>query len=194
MRDLLEESYVECQTELLPGLGPNTKVSIAVDCWKSPNDIYFLGVTCYYVTETWEYREALLGFKPITGPHTGRNLAEVVEAVLERYNLTCRLFAVTSDNASNNDTMRSTLEASIASQNVSWNANMMKCSYLAHVLNLASKALLKDMEIVPEEDIDDEESNYAETNIKSSQSEILGGGAAATVTKASCLDLIYIND
>jgi hypothetical protein len=186
LRDLLEESYNQCQDDLLPGLGQETKVSIAVDCWKSPNDNHFLAVMCYYISDSWEYREALLGFEPLSGQHTGRNLAEVVEAVLARHDLTQRLLVVTSDNASNNDTMRSTLESSFSSQNVSWNANMMKCSCLAHVPNLASKSLLNDMHIAPidgdddDDDIDDDDSESLDER-ESALPE--GTGPAATVAK-----------
>jgi hypothetical protein len=95
----------------------------------------------------WKLREALLGFEPIEGSHTGWNLARIVKKVLIRHNLTDRLFAVTADNASNNGTLRSSLEVALASLNVAWNAKAMTVNCLAHVINLSAKVLLDGLRI-----------------------------------------------
>ncbi len=121
IRDLLASQYGEIQQDLLPGLGHITKVSIFVDCWISPNSLAFLAIVCYYVAQDWEYKEILLEFEPVSGSHTGQNLAQVVKQVLLRHNLCHRLLAVTHNNASNNNTLQQSLGAWLNSQQVPWN-------------------------------------------------------------------------
>jgi hypothetical protein len=140
--------YEDIQHDLLPGLGEKTKVSIAVDCWMSPFSQAFLGVLCYYVSDDWQYKEVLIGFEPVSGSYTGQNLATVVNHVLQRLNLTHRLLAVTSDNASNNNTMAKTLASWLSSRQLSWNPSAMRIRCLAHILQLSAKALLSDLSIV----------------------------------------------
>jgi hypothetical protein len=59
------------------------------------------------------YKEVLLGFEPISGAHTGQNLAKVVEGILLQYGIADRLFAITTDNASKNSTLRDSLEQAL---------------------------------------------------------------------------------
>jgi hypothetical protein len=47
----------------------------------------------------------LLGFEPIEGSNTGLNLCNIVRNILIKYDITDRVLAVTTDNASNNISM-----------------------------------------------------------------------------------------
>ena len=47
----------------------------------------------------------LLGFEPLYGPYIGNNLSDVLYRLLEERNLLDRIFSVTIDNATNNDTI-----------------------------------------------------------------------------------------
>jgi hypothetical protein len=79
----------------------------------------------------------------------------VVERVLEQYKPTDRLFAITTNNASNNGTMREALEQVLSSRhNVRWNAEVTKVPCLAHVLNLSAKALLLGLKVADEAEPD----------------------------------------
>ncbi len=103
LRNLLEELYNECQDDLLPGLGPETKVSIAVDRWKSLNNNHFL-LSCATTYPTCgSIKKFFLVLNLSLGHTKGENLAEVVEAILARRNLTHHLHVATSDNARTND-------------------------------------------------------------------------------------------
>jgi hypothetical protein len=79
LRHLLNQRLDETNAHLPNDLGPQTKVSLAVDYWSSPNRHSFIAVLAYYISEDWKYREVLLGFEHIPGPHTGQNLACIVE-------------------------------------------------------------------------------------------------------------------
>jgi hypothetical protein len=68
-----------------------------------------MAIVAYYISEAWQYKEVLIGFEPLRGVHSGRNLAQVVEWVLLNYGLAERLFAITTDDASNYGTLRESL-------------------------------------------------------------------------------------
>jgi hypothetical protein len=46
-----------------------------------------------------------LGFKPLHSPYIGNNLSDVLHRLLEDRKLLDRIFSVTIDNATNNDTI-----------------------------------------------------------------------------------------
>jgi hypothetical protein len=143
LRVLLDTHYEEAEKSLFPGLGSTTKVSLALDGWSSTNGHSFLGLTCYYISDDWKLKEVLLGFEEVDGSHTGWNLAQIVEKILLKHNLTHRLLAITADNASNNATLRRSLQEALQSKSVNWNAEAMSVNCLAHVLNLSAKSLLQ---------------------------------------------------
>ena len=101
MKELAKESHAEVLAMILR----NGKVSIAfaADCWTSPTNKGFLAVTCYFFTEDFVYKEALLGFEPLHGPHDAKYLADVVLRVLDQCNCLSQVIRVTTDNTSNNN-------------------------------------------------------------------------------------------
>ncbi len=184
LRYLLDRCYNAVQGELLPGLGEHTKVSIALDCWMSPNNLSFLGVTCYYISESWEYKEVLIGFEPIEGSHTGENLGYAVNDILPQHNLTHRLLAITADNASNNGTLRRSLESWLETQQLTWDAESMKINCLAHVFHLSAKVLLEGIQLY-NNDSDDDDYDVGPTLSESDSNLQVAAGVASTVHKVS---------
>jgi hypothetical protein len=142
LQKLLDVRYKSATKAFLSDLG-DCKVLLAIDCWSSPNKIALIAIVGYYISVEWKYNEVWLAFEPLTGAHTGCNLALVVEHVLGKYELTDRLFAITTDNSSNNATMRVSLEQALSgNHNIVWDAEVTKTSCLAHVLNLSAKAFV----------------------------------------------------
>ena len=97
--------------------------------------------------------QALIGFEPLRGSHTGKILAGVLYKVLERFSITKRLFCITTDNAGNNGTMRRELEELLNSLDInnSWSSDATKIPCLAHVIQLVVKAILGAFDIKPTE-------------------------------------------
>jgi hypothetical protein len=52
------------------------------------------------VNPNWELEKRLLGLRPIKDDHTGKNIVERVCMVVDEYDLTDNIFAITLDNAS----------------------------------------------------------------------------------------------
>lgn len=72
-------------------------------------------ITVYFIDKDWNYREMLLGFEPLHGPHTGNNLSDFLHRLLEERKLLDRIFSVTTDNATNNDAMIRALQERLLS-------------------------------------------------------------------------------
>ena len=81
----------------------SSKILIAVDCWTNPTNKAFLAVTCYFFTEGFDYKEALLGFEPLHGSYDAKYLADRVLDVLGQHDFLSQVLAATTDNATNNN-------------------------------------------------------------------------------------------
>src|SRR5438876_7847877 len=94
----------------LVGLLIRAKISLTLDYWMSPNNLLFMAVTGYYIDQDWKYKEALLGFKSLTGAHTGKHLATILTQVLEHHSIMNWVFSLTTNNTSNNIILATALE------------------------------------------------------------------------------------
>lgn len=137
------------QKDILQKLPPKAKLSISLDCWTSPFQQAFIAVTAYFIDIDWQYREVLLGFEPLYGSHTGLNLSTVVLDLLQKYQIEDRVLAVTTDNASNNGTLISSLQDSIQSLDLHPDTMIIRVPCIAHVIQLSLKQLLGQMKANP---------------------------------------------
>jgi len=115
----------------------NSKVSFTTDCWTSPNNLVFMGVTAHYINENWELQVTTLDFIHLPGPHTGFNLHNCFVSVLETYGLETKTLGITLDNASNNDSFIQSIDKD--STNFK-SFHHIRC--FAHVLNLSAQTAL----------------------------------------------------
>lgn len=120
-------------------------IALSLDVWTSKNHIPIL-VIGHWLTEEFEYREKVLEFKELRGPHSGENLAAAIQALLIELNLERKLLSITGDNASNNERMAVELFKSLQK---TYGADSLFCgldSYircLAHIINLIVKDILQ---------------------------------------------------
>jgi hypothetical protein len=179
LTERLQELAIISHSELIAKLPPSGKISLALDCWTSPDYKPFLAITAYFIDESFKFQEMLLGFRPIEGEHTGRHLADLVLSVLSLHNLQSRVLAITTDNASNNGTMMQALETQLQQglgliQQTTFNPklvdvlhrytqstshstrqlvdNIQHIPCLAHVLQLTVKAFLTQLNIESQDD------------------------------------------
>lgn len=148
-RRRLENLVRKQQDSILQRLPPNAKLSIALDCWTSPFAQAFLAITGYFIDNEWNYREVLLGFEPIHGPHTGANLSEVLLKLLQHHQITERILSITTDNASNNNTLMTHLLDSIRLSELGDQATIVHVLCIAHVIQLSLKQLLGELKAEP---------------------------------------------
>jgi hypothetical protein len=148
IRSRLLDRAAAIKKDLLNGLNKDSKVSLALDCWSSPTRLAFMAITAYFIDENWKYREALIGFEHLETVHTGVELAAVLKKVINSFGLGGRILNITTDNASNNNTM---IRDMMADESFS-NGQFADCGHLpcmAHVVQLALSELLGKIRIKP---------------------------------------------
>ena len=64
-----------------------------------------MAIIGYFLDQDWNYCEVLLGFKYLYGSHTSENLSKTVIQLLNNHRITNRILSITTDNATNNNTL-----------------------------------------------------------------------------------------
>jgi hypothetical protein len=203
IRERLMELANISRQEMLAQLPQDSQVCLALDCWTSSSQQAFLAITGYFIDANWRRHEFLVSFDPITGSHEGRNLANIVIQALIRDNLSRRILAVTTDNASNNGTLMDALMVSLQQElhersRISAEAfdpilrNLLATQYhipcLAHVIQLAVNALLKKLRLdAKNEQVERTWNNDVDSPLTSS------GGIARALEKVCSNNLTWLD-
>ena len=151
IRNKLDQQLKEVEEKMLSRAVPGSKIAISLDGWSSTNKHSFLGIIAHYLTAEWELVEEMIGFESLTDCHSGAILAQVVNGVFEKHKLSDRVLSITTDNASNNSTLIKELNSYIneAIEKGFLNGRITHIPCLAHVLQLALKALLGKIRLAP---------------------------------------------
>lgn len=154
IRRRLDGLLDSAQQIALHGLVPGSKCALALDNWSSPGTrLCFMAIVATFIDKQWEYREALIGFEPLDGAHTGKELATIVRRVISQYKLDGRVHAITTDNASNNNTMMTQISEMIkdlcTDEDNLYGKQIYHIPCFAHIIQLAQKALLGSIRINP---------------------------------------------
>lgn len=145
LRDLVREN----QKSILQKLPSGVKLSLTLDCWTSPSRQAFMAITGYFLDENWEYHEILLGFEHLHGSHSGANLCVLLLQLLQEHQITDRVLAITTDNASNNVTLMVSVYEALESLQSSNHVAIIRAPCIAHVIQLSLKDLLGKMKAAP---------------------------------------------
>lgn len=149
IRRRLESTVKTRQQTLLQKLPDGAKLSVALDCWTSPFRQAFMAVTGYFLDKDWNYREILLGFEPLYGTHSGFNLSAVLIELLQQHQIIDRVLAITTDNASNNNTLMASFQESVDSLGLGNDTPIVRIPCIAHVIQLSLNQLLGKMKAAP---------------------------------------------
>ena len=57
--------------DIRTSLPPAGKLSLAADTWTSPNKLAFLAIQAYWILDSRQLEEVLIGFQEIRGSHMG---------------------------------------------------------------------------------------------------------------------------
>ncbi len=145
--DQIRKKYQIIQNRVLQDLKSNIKISIALNNWTSSNNIVFINVTDYFINKNWKYREIFFAFQSLSDAHTNEMMTKIVVNILKKYKLKNWLFAMTTNNASNNDKMRKNMKKILKDLEVKWEHEKNHVSCIAHVIQLAVNELLVSMKI-----------------------------------------------
>lgn len=122
--------YAKVKDSVKSALNSAPRVALTCDGWTSRATESFVTITCHYVSEEWEIVSHVLQTRAMHESHTGSNIAELLKAALEEWDLVAKDPAIVTDNAAN---------MSIAAEL----AGMLHFKCFAHTLNLASQRALK---------------------------------------------------
>lgn len=107
----------------------------------------------------------LLGFEPLHGQHSVVNLSSVLFELLQQHQITDRVLAITTDNASNNSTLMSSVQESIQSLELNNNTTVVRVPCIAHVIQLSLKDLLGQIKAYPKNETT--EMDWTEARVQS---------------------------
>ncbi|XP_028787200.1 zinc finger BED domain-containing protein RICESLEEPER 1-like [Neltuma alba] len=120
------------------------RVSLTTDCWTSIQNSNYMCLTAHWIDENWTLQKRILNFCVIEN-HKGDTIGKQIEDCLFSWGIE-KVFTITVDNASSNDTAIAYLKKRLKS----WNGLIcdgeflqMRCA--AHILNLIVGEGLKEM-------------------------------------------------
>jgi hypothetical protein len=166
-----------------------SRISVTLDCWTSPNTNAFLEITAHYIDDDWTLRSLVLDCVPLLGEHTGEDLYGAFTARCDQFGLLPNLLAVTTDNAANLGKFLTLLETVCRGKGTAFNKQEQHVRCLAHVINLAVQALLRELGAEASDDdrsLDDDAATPAADGDRS-----LGGNAVAQAPKFSCIAKLH---
>ena len=101
----------ELEIELQRHVQSGGRLSLTTDCWSARNYTEHCAVTVHWINREWQQNSRLLDVIHLKEPiHSGEYLADQLLTVTENYSITCAVFTITRDNASNNTTMLTSYE------------------------------------------------------------------------------------
>ncbi|RYQ98981.1 hypothetical protein Ahy_B07g086823 [Arachis hypogaea] len=122
---------------------PN-RICLTSDLWTSSTNEGFICLTAHFVDENWKLQSKILNFCHMPPPHTGFELSSKIFTLLTEWKVDKKIFFITLDNASSNDTcvehLKSTLDVH-GSLLCGGEFFHVRCS--AHILNLIVQDRMK---------------------------------------------------
>lgn len=110
-----------------------------------------MAITGYFIDQDRNYHEVLLGFEHLHGSHTGSNLSNTVVQILQHHKIADRVLSITTDNATNNNTMMNGIQEAVQSF-LQCGTSDFRVPCIAHVIQLCLQELLGKLKAAPEND------------------------------------------
>ncbi|CAF1329477.1 unnamed protein product [Rotaria magnacalcarata] len=75
-------------------------VTLTIDGWSDRRCRSFLGITCHFIDDKMIPQAYLIDFVRLKSPHTGENIQQLTEDVLDEFEIKEKVFKIITDNAS----------------------------------------------------------------------------------------------
>ncbi|KAG2711418.1 hypothetical protein I3760_04G076400 [Carya illinoinensis] len=116
------------------------RISLTTDTWTSVQNLNYMCLTAHFIDKNWKLQKKIINFCLIPN-HRGETIGRYVESCLLDWGID-RIFTVTVDNASSNDTAISYLKQFLTGNLFGGKYMHMRCC--AHILNLIVSEGLKE--------------------------------------------------
>lgn len=121
-----------------------SRICLTYDCWTAISGEGYISLTAHYVDETGILNNKILSFCDLLPPHTGDALATKIHDCLKDWGIEKKVFTLTVDNASANDTMQDILKERLnLDQDLPCEGEFFHVRCCAHILNLIVQDGLK---------------------------------------------------
>lgn len=152
------------QENVLKTLQENSSnISYTIDGWSSIGCKSYYGITAHFIDQEWKMQSLVLDFVESRGAHTGRDIAKIFYASVEKYGILHKIQGITVDNASANTNFLEELQKIMLDKGYKFDAKDQHFRCFAHILNLGVQDILKllkgNVETEKEDDDDDEETD-----------------------------------
>ena len=93
------------EKNLLNDLFFNAKLFLILNCWSTKNRQSYMSFIMFFIDRNWNFFEMLLSFECIRKKHNEKNLIDIVWLIVFFHRVQHKLMIITTNNASNNDTL-----------------------------------------------------------------------------------------
>ncbi|CAL5001121.1 unnamed protein product [Urochloa decumbens] len=112
-----------------------------MDMWTSNQTIGYMCITCHFLDDDWKMNKRIVKFCFMKTPHTGVAMFNEVLKFIQEWNIEDKIFAITLDNASNNNAMVRLLRSNpIEKHMLCGKGKLFHHRCAAHIINLICKA------------------------------------------------------
>ncbi|OMO85397.1 putative Zinc finger, BED-type [Corchorus capsularis] len=137
-----EKGRVKSLLEDVPG-----RISLTSDLWTSVVTDGYICLTAHFVDKAWNLQKRVLNFSFMPPPHTGVALSEKVYNLIDDWKIDRKLFSITLDNASSNDTFVDFLKIQLTTRHALLkDGEFFHIRCCAHILNLIVQDGLKEVD------------------------------------------------
>ncbi|XP_049935982.1 zinc finger BED domain-containing protein RICESLEEPER 1-like isoform X2 [Nymphaea colorata] len=122
------------------------RVSLTFDMWTSQQTLGYLCVTGQYVDRYWKLHAHMFSFVHVPPPHNANSLCEALLECISKWNIQSKLFSITVDNCSTNDSAITTLKRNLGRRNlIPMQGQHLHIRCGAHILNLIVQDGMQDL-------------------------------------------------
>ena len=122
-------------------LSAKSLINFTFDCWTSRNYRAVFAVTAHFINKDYQRQDILIGLRELLGPHSGENIGELLQEILQDWGLAGRIGYFTCDNVDENDkAIQKALQIATYLEDNEVRHRRLRC--FGHVVNLAAKAFL----------------------------------------------------
>jgi hypothetical protein len=138
---LLEKQKVKSFLNVCPG-----RISLTSDMWTSLKTDGYICLTAHFIDKDWVLHKKVLNFSFMPPPHNSTCLAEKVDDLLQEWGIDKKIFSLTLDNASANDSCVDKLKPKLKMKNaLLCEGEFFHMYCCANILNLIVQDGLKEI-------------------------------------------------
>lgn len=114
-----------------------SRVSLTTDMWTSSQLMSYMCITCHFVSENWKLQKRVIWFSEAQTPHNGTNLFNIMLECMQYWGLPKKIFSITLDNASNNNSCVRYIKSNLLGKNLlPCKGDLLHGRCASHVINL----------------------------------------------------------